>query len=209
MGSAETDAKLDRLVDALLTSASVVGAAPGGGIDVAALAAAIVAAQDAAAKAPGRNILDEQMLQIQQMRDRPGGKLGYSHNVTSKITGATFTVEVQESRKSKLGRITGLLNYKLPSDWKERIARQSSEPERVFQLPDNAPEIRQPKYDTWYRPDLRFYVGALVGEQDMGTADHRVDEDHWIALPVVWPDSPEYEVIVAMIESEKSASRVV
>jgi len=84
MGSAETDAKLDRLVDALLTSASVVGAAPGGGIDVAALAAAIVAAQDAAAKAPGRNILDEQMLQLQQMRDRPGGKLGYSHNVTSK-----------------------------------------------------------------------------------------------------------------------------
>ena len=108
MGSAETDAKLDKLIDALLTSASVVGAAPGGGIDVAALAAAIVAAQDAAAKAPGRNILDEQMLQLQQMRDRPGGKLGYSHNVTSKITGATFTVEhkmpTNEERRAELQR---------------------------------------------------------------------------------------------------------
>jgi len=42
MGSAETDAKLDKLIDALLTSASVVGRLPRR-IDVAALAAAIVA----------------------------------------------------------------------------------------------------------------------------------------------------------------------
>jgi hypothetical protein len=203
----ETDAKLDRLIDALLASVAVVGKVPGGSIDVEALAVAIVAAQDAASKKPGRNILDEQVIQLQQMRDRPGGKLGYSYHVTSKITGATFTVEVQESRKSKLGRITGLLNYALPSDWKLRISQQSSEPERVYQLPDSAPEIRQPKYDTWYKPDLRFYVGALVGEQDMGTPDHRVGEDHWVALPVVWPDSPEYETVVALIAEERNSNR--
>jgi hypothetical protein len=208
VGKEDTDAKLDRLIDALLASAAAVGGAPGGAIDVQKLAVAIVAAQDAAAKAPGRNVLDEQVEQLQQMRSRPGGKLGYAYRFTSKITGASFTVVVQESRKSKLGRITELTEYRLPDGWMQTLLKQNPQLNDIKDLSEKSPEIRELMYATWYKPDLRYYVGALVGEHDAGNPNPvRFDEDHWVALPVVWPDDPEYATVVDLVAEDRKASR--
>lgn len=208
MSREETDARLDRLVELLHSNAQAIGGAPGGGIDVERLAAAIVAAQDAAAKLPGRNVLDEQVEQIQQMRSRPGGRLGYSHHVTSIITRATFTVEVQESRKSKLGRITSLIGYQCPTDWLDIICTQNPQFDKIVDKV-NSRDIQQAKYEAWYKPDLRYYVGALIGEHNSGNPNPvRCDEDHWIALPVIWPEDPAYEETLRLVEDDRTSNRV-
>ena len=156
-----------------------------------ALAAAFVAANEASeAKRALTSPLDLEIQKAQAMRRVvPGGRVGYSRRVVSKVTGATFDVEVQESRISPLGRVTGLLNYECPENWREILARSIpafGEPT----MPDSNRALQQAKYERWYRPDLRHYVGALIGTEDSGNPELLGSGEHWyIALPVEWPEA--------------------
>jgi hypothetical protein len=182
----ESDTRFDTLVSALLLNAEK---GPGG-IDVRELASAIVAAQDAAARKRAVDPLEEALrIRHASQQPVPGGRVGYARRVTSKVTGAMFDVEVQESRISPLGRITGLVNYTLPEDWRAILCDETSfnnEASPYAMLKDDNKVLLQAKYERWYRPDLRYYVGALIGENDIGGAESR---KRYIALPVEWPEA--------------------
>ena len=155
-----------------------------------ALAAAFTAAQERSeARRALVSPLDEEIRKNNAMRRPvPGGRLGYSRNVTSWLTGATFTAEVQESRQSPLGRVTGLLDYRVPENWREILTKSIP----MFADPlitDDNKRLQQAKFERWYRRDLRHYVGALVGAENSGEPTELCMGEHWfVKLPVEWPD---------------------